>query len=166
MTDVQPIPFRRHLALTAQRVGGEVVFLPGDRATLTGAPGEVGQLLAVIQGAGRLVSSSTPAPTGVPGQVLVNVRLAPPVQAHVARQTQPRRQLPRWVFWSVACAVAAAVAGLGQLVRIAITAIAANPALTALVAVCAVAAAVLLARAASGRKGGQTFSGTFRGRID
>ena len=52
-----------------------VVRLPGDRVAITGTPVEVGQLLAGLAQSGRLASATMPAPTGIPGQVLVNCRL-------------------------------------------------------------------------------------------
>lgn len=144
--------------------GGEIVHLPGDRATLTGTPGDVGQLLATIQRTGRLVSSSLPVPTGVPGQVLVNCRLLPlVVRSTAARPTPVRRRLPRWAFWSIIGTAVAVVAGLGWLVYSAVKAVAENPG-PFIAVVVAVLVVLLLAGGGLGG-GGRTFSGTFRGRI-
>jgi hypothetical protein len=62
----------------------EVAWLPGDRAAVTGTVAEVAAMLAQLRAAGRLVAATMPAPTGVPGQMLVNCRLAPMVQRRAA----------------------------------------------------------------------------------
>lgn len=161
MTDIQPARRPGWEQQLTTRCGGEVVLLPGNRATLTGTPAEVGQLLAAIQGTGRLVSSTTPAPTGVPGQVLVNVRLAPRLQPHAIRTE--RRKLPRWALGSILTGLVVLVAGAGWLIYAAVTAILANLAVALLVAGAVVVVLGLVGKAAGG---GKTFSGTFKGRID
>lgn len=164
MNDIQPPTIGRQLALAARRVGGEVVLLPGSRAALTGTLGEVGQLLAVIQGAGQLVSASTPAPTGVPGQVLVNVRLAPRIQAH-ARPAPQRRPLPRWVFRSLLAGGLLLAALLVWGVYGAVTVIMAHLAVAGAVAAAVVLAVAVVLFKGRGGGGGSTFSGTFQGKI-
>ncbi len=155
-----PAALARQLALIAARCGGEVVLLPHDRATLTGTPGAVGQLLAAIQGTGRLVSTTTPVPTGVPGQVLVNIRLAPRIQAHAARPARPRRKLPRWAIWAIGSAALLLAGGFAWIAYLAVTAIAAHLAIIGLVAGAVVALVV-----GGRRTGGRTFSGTFKGKV-
>lgn len=171
MTEIQhttrrlPVTFDQQLALIADRCGGEVVTLPGHRATLTGTPGEVAQVLAIIRNTGRLVSNTLPVPTGVPGQVLVNVRLVPPPQRHVQLVAAPRR-LPRWAFWSIVTGVVVlAVGGLAWLVYTVVTAVLSDPFIAAVVVLGVIAIAALVLRG-KGRSGGsKTFSGTFTGRI-
>ncbi len=144
--------------------GGEIVHLPGDRATITGSPGEVGQALATIQRTGRLISSSLPVPTGVPGQVLVNCRLVPlAVRGPATRPAPARRRLPRWAFWTIIGVAVAAVAGVGWLIYSAVRAVAENPGPFVAVLVGLVVVLFLAGGAAGG--GGRTFSGTFKGRI-
>src|SRR5688572_5952980 len=109
------------------RIGGEFVRLPGDCASLTGTPGQVGQMLAHIQSTGRLVSSSLPVPTGVPGQVLINVRLIPR-QRTQARPAPVRRGLPRWAICSIVGTALALAAGLAWAIYQAVTAVAAHAA--------------------------------------
>ncbi len=159
-----PGTLAQRLALIAKRCGGEVVLLPGDRATLTGTPGEIGQLLAGIRGSGQLVSSTTPVPTGVPGQVLVNVRLAPRVRTHAARQTPAKRKRSRRAIAAIAAGALALLAGLAWLLYAAVTIIVANLWVVLLVLGAVVVAVALSSRAVSGS--GKTFSGTFKGRVD
>lgn len=139
---------------------GEIVRLPGDRATITGTIGEVGQMLARLQDTGRLVSATMPAPTGVPEQVMVNVRLAPQPRVH-ARPLPERRQLPAWAVGSIVVGGAGVVGGVGWLIYEAVTAIAehAETIVGALLL-------IVVALAVVGGVGGRTFSGTFRGSMD
>jgi tetrahydromethanopterin S-methyltransferase subunit D len=176
MTDIQRVPqrtpanmrypgaFREQLAMIAEQCGGEVVLLPNYRATLIGVPGEVGQMLAAIRAAGRFVSASALAPTGVPGQFFTNVRLAPLIQPppYAVRQGAPRRKLPRWAFWSIIGGVVAFVGGLVWLAVAIATVIAEHLAAASVVAIgLAVLAAVLVGN----RAGGTTITGTFQGKI-
>lgn len=149
MNDIQPTPF-----------GGEIVRL-GDRATITGTLEEVGRILARIKATGQLVSWTPPVPHGTGEKVLVNVRLAPRVQAHAVRQAVPRRKLPRWAVWSIAGGVLALGAGIGWAIYAAVAAIVANLAVALVIAGAVVVLLVVL-----GKGGGKTFSGTFSGRID
>src|SRR5687768_5506588 len=112
MSDLTRQPNRR-IATPGQtpRFGGEIVYLPNNCASLTGTPGEVGQMLAHIRATGRLVASSMPAPTGVPAQVLVNVRLLPRQRTY-AQQAPVRRGLPRWAIWSIVGTALELAAGL------------------------------------------------------
>lgn len=154
--------FAQTLQLIAERCGGEVVLLPNDRATLTGDPGAVGQMLASIQATGRLVSSTTPALTGVAGQVLVNVRLVPRMQAHGVRQAAPKRRLSKRAIWLIIAGVLALIAGLGWLAYVAVNAVMANLPVVLLIVGAVVVAFCLLGKSSGG---GKTFSGTFKGKI-
>lgn len=139
----------------------EIVHLPGGRAAITGTIGEVGQALAHLQNTGRLVSSTSPAPTGERGQVLVNVRLVPR-QRRTVRQVPARRRLPRWAVTAVASGAVAAVALTGWLLWTLLRLAVENAAfLIGLLALGAVAVAVVCRVG-----GGRTFSGTFRGSMD
>lgn len=136
----------------------EIVHLPGGRAAITGTIGEVGQALAHLQAIGRLVSSTSPAPTGVRGQVLVNVRLIPrPVQ----RQAPVRRQMSTRAVATIAAAAVTVLAGFGWLLYAAVTAILEHAAV--IVGALLLVAVVLVVL---GKASGRTFSGTFRGRMD
>lgn len=99
MSHVYPFPGSRAV----------VVRLPGDRATITGTPVEVGELLAALDQSGRLSDLSTPVPTGVPGQVLVNCRVLE-VQHVTVRRVRPAPTWPLWVAGSGAVVVAAGAA--------------------------------------------------------
>ena len=143
-------------------IRAEVVRLPGDRATITGSVGEVGQMLARLQDTGRLVSATMPTPTGVVGQVLVNVRLAPQ-QREPARRRTPRRRMSRRTVVAIAAAALGGVAIAGWLLLRVLSAIAEHAA-TLLGALLLVAVVLVVIGKAGG--GGGTFSGTFRGSMD
>ena len=162
MTDIQRRPAAT-LQQLAQQAGVEVVRMPGNQLALTGTLAGVGQLLAVIERTGRLVSSTTPVATGVAGQVLVNVGLAPRVQIHAARQPAPRRKLSPRALWLIVAGVLLLVAGIGWLVYAVMAAIAANLAVALLIVGAVV---VVLAKLGVGSEQGKTFSGTFQGKID
>ncbi|GAA2370703.1 hypothetical protein Cme02nite_45200 [Catellatospora methionotrophica] len=136
----------------------EIVHLPGGRAAITGTVGEVGQALAHLQATGRLVSSTSPAPTGERGQVLVNVRLIPRL---VQRQAPVRRQLSTRALVAIAAAAAMVLAGFGWLLYAAVTALVEHAAVI-LGALLLIAVILVVLGKASGR----TFSGTFQGRMD
>lgn len=139
----------------------EIVHLPGGRAAITGTIGEVGQALAHLQATGRLVSSTSPTPTGVRGQVLVNVRLVPRLQAHAVRPAPVRRQLSTRAVVTLASGAAVVLAGCGWALYAAVTAVLDNIAVTVgALALVAVALVVI------GKASGRTFSGTFQGRMD
>ena len=161
MSDLRQPARRAAMPGQTTRFGGEIVNLPGNRAAITGTPGQVGQMLAMLGRTGRLVSSTLPQPTGVPAQVLVNVRLVPPVQRTYARATPVRRGLARWAVWSIVGGALALAAGLAWLIYTAVTAVAEHVASIGGVLLLAL---VLLALVGL-RVGGRTFSGTFRGRI-
>lgn len=137
----------------------EVVHLPGDRATITGTVGDVGQALAGLQRGGRLVSATAPVPTGVPGIVLVNVRLVPSPRVH--RQAPVRRRLPRQAVAVAAGGAVFGIAGIGWLVYAAVTAIVEHAAV-----IVGVLLLVVVVLAVIGKAGGGTFRGTFQGRMD
>ena len=88
-----------------------MVRLPGDRVAITGTPAEVGQLLARLAQAGRLASATMPAPTGLPGQVLVNCRLVS-VQRHTQPAVRPVARIPAaaWCVGGVTATAAVAAA--------------------------------------------------------
>ena len=140
----------------------EVVRLPGDRATITGSVGEVGQMLARLQETGRLVSATMPALTGIDGQVLVNVRLAP--RPRVTRQHPARRRMSRRAVGAVVVGAVAGAGIAGWLLLRMLSAIAEHAA-TILGALLLVAVVLVVIGKASGGGGG-TFSGTFRGSMD
>lgn len=155
---------RKALELPATSVtprSAEMVRLPGDRATITGTLGEVGQALAHLQNTGRLVSATAPTPTGLHGQVLVNVRLVPRPQAHAVRPAPERRQLSTGAVVAIVSGVVVVLGGLGWLLYAALTALLEHAAVI-------IGALVLLAVVLGviGKAGGRTFSGTFQGRMD
>lgn len=137
----------------------EVVHLPGDRATITGTVGDVGQILARLQHGGRLVSATAPVPTGVPGIVLVNVRLVP--RPRVQRQAPVRRRLSRRAVVAVAVGATTGVAMAGWLLLELLSAIVEHAAV-----IVGALLLVVVVLAVIGKAGGATFSGTFRGSMD
>ncbi len=88
-----------------------MVRLPGDRVAITGTPAEVGQLLARLVESGRLAGSTMPAPTGIPGQVLVNCRLVA-VQYPTRPAVRPVTRIPAaaWCVGGVTATAAVAAA--------------------------------------------------------
>lgn len=84
-----------------------VVRLPGDRATITGTLVEVGELVAMLDRAGRLGAVSTPVPTGVPGEVLVNCRVVKTQRVTVHQI----RNVPAWSWWAVGTGAVVVAAG-------------------------------------------------------
>lgn len=90
-----------------------VMLLPGGRRTIRGQFGEVDLALTQLQQGGVLMSASAPQPTGVPGEVLVNCRLRPPVQR--VPEPAPRRGLSGKAWVAIAAAVLAVLGGLGWL---------------------------------------------------
>lgn len=157
--DTRPALRTTHTAIT--RSSAEVVHLPGGRAAITGTIGEVGQALAHLQATGQLVSSTSPAPTGVRGQVLVNVRLIPRPQAHAVRPAAVRRQLSTRAVAIIAAAAVTVLAGFGWLLYAAVTAILEHAAV--ILGALALVAVVLVVL---GKASGRGFSGTFQGRMD
>jgi hypothetical protein len=138
------------------------VHLPGDRAAITGTIGEVGQALAYLKNNGQLVSATAPTPTGVPGQVLVNVRLVPRPRVRTQHEMPARRQLSGRTVGLIAGGVVAGLAGFGWLVYAAITALVEHAAV--IIGVLLLVGVVLVVLGKVG--GGRTFSGTFQGRMD
>jgi hypothetical protein len=157
--DTRPALRTTRTAVTAS--SAEVVHLPGGRAAITGTIGEVGQALAHLQNTGRLVSSTAPAPTGVRGQVLVNVRLVPRPQAHAVHPAPVRRQLSTRAVAAVAGGAVVLLAGCGWMLYAAVTALVDNAAV--IVGALALVGGALVVL---GKVGGRTFSGTFQGRMD
>lgn len=155
-------PALRTTRTAVTRSSAEVVHLPGGRAAITGTIGEVGQALAHLQTTGQLVSSTSPAPTGVAGQVLVNVRLIPRPQAHAVRPVAPvRRQLSTRAVVALASGAVVVLAGCGWALYAAVTALVENAA--TIVGALVLVGGVLVVL---GKVGGRTFSGTFQGRMD
>lgn len=138
----------------------QIVRLPGGRATITGTVDQVGVMVARLESTGRLVSTTMPVPTGVPGQVLVNVGLVPRVR-QAARPAPLRRHLSGRTVGLIAVGVGGAVVGLGWLIYAAVTALVEN---AAAIAGALLVVAVVLVVVGKGR--GRTFSGTFQGGID
>lgn len=147
----------------------EYFRMPNGRAAITGSVGDIMQRLARLEHSGRLVSATDAVPTAVPGQFIVHIRLAPPVQPHARRVTVTRRRLPRWAVTAVAGGVVVAVGGAGwlavEVLRWAISH-AAYIAGTLALAAGVLAAVVRLGGGGGGSGGGRTFSGTFRGSMD
>lgn len=97
----------------------ELVLLPGDQATITGTPAEVGAALVELRRRGQLVGATAPVPTGIAGQVLVNARLLPAVQRTTPA---PRRHVPGWVWATAAAGAVGVLGGLGWLLYVLVAA--------------------------------------------
>jgi hypothetical protein len=138
----------------------EIVRLPGDRLSVTGTVGQVGQMLAQIEATGRLVSASMPSATGIPGQVMVNVRLAPRQRVY-ARQVPQRRRMSKVAVGAIAGGAVTVVGMVGWLIWTLTTAVVDN---ASTVVGWLVLAVIVLG--ALGGIGGKTFSGTFKGSMD
>lgn len=147
----------------------EVVALSPTRVAVTGTTGDIAALIGEYRAHGRLVGFTEPVTTGVPGQFLVNVRLAPePVVRQQAYTMAPeRKRMSRGVMWGLIGGVVV----LGLLawgVVVAVNAIAANP-YPVIGVLGVVAIAIVIVGSIGGRGGGggggKTFSGTFQGRI-
>jgi hypothetical protein len=101
--------------------GAQVLRLSDNRASITGTLAEVGPVLDALRRAGRLVAASDPLPNGVPGQVLVNVRLVPPVMRMPPQSAAPRLRWSRRAVAMVLAAAAVVVSALGWMAYLALT---------------------------------------------